>query len=176
MHPRDRPRIGQCLPGPAAGPLHRHAQRRAQHHIVHLNPVGVGPCHQPVQEPRPDDGVQHHEIAAAGISHRCHGQGVDHDRVLGSRIWLPGRDEASPDESPERIALQVSLISLGTAAAGCAAGSGQRALPPPGKPPPVTVYVASYHSNTVTPIDTATNTVLPAIKVGIAPYVLAITP
>jgi YVTN family beta-propeller protein len=40
----------------------------------------------------------------------------------------------------------------------------------------VTVYVASYHSNTVTPIDTATNTVLPAIKVGIAPYVLAITP
>jgi YVTN family beta-propeller protein len=40
----------------------------------------------------------------------------------------------------------------------------------------VTAYVVSQGSNTVTPIDTATNRVLKAIKVGFDPLAIAITP
>ena len=46
------------------------------------------------------------------------------------------------------------------------------AMTPDGK----TAYVASYESGTVTPIRTATSTALKAIKVGIGPVFIAITP
>ena len=41
---------------------------------------------------------------------------------------------------------------------------------------PVTAYVANQGSDTVTPIDTATNTALKAIKVGPDPRSIAIPP
>ena len=41
---------------------------------------------------------------------------------------------------------------------------------------PVTAYVVNSQSNTVTPIQTATDTAGPAIKVGVSPYAIAITP
>jgi YVTN family beta-propeller protein len=43
-------------------------------------------------------------------------------------------------------------------------------------PEGTTAYVASTSYRTVTPIDTATNTALPAIRVGQAPDAIAITP
>lgn len=43
-------------------------------------------------------------------------------------------------------------------------------------PHPVTAYVVNYRSNTVTPFLTATSTTLKAIKVGVDPLAIAITP
>ena len=72
----------------------------------------------------------------------------------------------------------IALAASGLAAAGAAdaAGTAPRALEPTASPVPVTAYVANSGSDTVTPIDTATNTALPAITVGHDPVAVAITP
>jgi YVTN family beta-propeller protein len=67
------------------------------------------------------------------------------------------------------------LVPAAMALAACAAGAGSpaSAARPAG---PVTAYVANYNSDTVTPINTATNTALKPIKVGSNPQAIAITP
>ncbi len=45
-----------------------------------------------------------------------------------------------------------------------------------GSAPLTCAYVANYNSDTVTPIRTATNTALKAIKVGSEPFAIAINP
>ena len=69
------------------------------------------------------------------------------------------------------------LGRLSVTLAGCGllifAASGPAAA---GQPDPVTAYVANASSDTVTPIDTATNTALAQITVGNGPAAIAITP
>jgi YVTN family beta-propeller protein len=46
----------------------------------------------------------------------------------------------------------------------------------PASPNGLGAYVANFYSNSVTPIDVATNTAEPAIKVGVAPNFIAMAP
>jgi YVTN family beta-propeller protein len=86
-----------------------------------------------------------------------------------------------------RLLVAAITVAAGVTACGVpgqapsAPGSGPAAASPTPSPPPAatgasTVYVAGYRSDTVTPIDTATNTAGPAIRVGPQPIAIAVTP
>ena len=71
------------------------------------------------------------------------------------------------------VAAGAALTSSGVATAtGAAAASGCGPRPAHR----VTAYVVNSQSNTVTPIQVATNTAGKAIKVGVSPFAIAITP
>jgi large repetitive protein len=73
--------------------------------------------------------------------------------------------------SPRRRGTLTALVVAGAGAAG-AASTAPRARPAH----PVTAYVANQGSDTVTPVDTATNKALKAIKVGSGTYAIAVAP
>jgi YVTN family beta-propeller protein len=71
----------------------------------------------------------------------------------------------------------VTALTRGLAASSATAAAAFPATPlAAGSGHPVTAYVANFYSGTVTPIRTATNTALKAIKVSGTPYAIAITP
>lgn len=85
--------------------------------------------------------------------------------------WLP---------MPGRLVCGHCAVGAGIAASGLA-GSGAAGISAPAlttvaRPVPVTACIVSSGSGTVTPVRTATNTALRAIKVGAHPVAMAITP
>src|SRR5260370_9062791 len=78
-----------------------------------------------------------------------------------------------PALSPRRLAGVTAILCAAALARG--AGWAATASPACGTDP-VIAYVVNPASGTVTPIRTATNTALKAIKVGFAPLAIAITP